>query len=108
MDNGSVRLAIIVRTCYVRIIQRREPCRKLISIPSRSTSLPVFANRLPTNWRKKVAARQRELTAELEKLSVYGKKTKVVAGKQDAMKETAKEPAKEPTKDMSKQVARAA
>ncbi len=57
---------------------------------------------------EKVAARQRELTAELEKLSVYGKKTKVVAGKQDAMKETAKEPAKEPTKDMSKQVARAA
>ncbi len=54
---------------------------------------------------EKVAARQRELTAELDKLSVYGKKTKAVAGKKESVKETAKEPAKEPAKQ---QVARAA
>jgi hypothetical protein len=54
---------------------------------------------------EKVAARQRELTAELDKLSVYGKKTKTVAGKKESVKETAKESAKEPAKQ---QVARAA
>jgi hypothetical protein len=69
--------------------------------------LAALRDRAVAKLAEKVAQRQKELEAELDRLSVYGVKPRKASAAK-AAKETPKEAAKDSAKDVAKDVAKAA